>query len=241
MSGRQSGSVILLAALLGLGACGGGDGSHLDDWSSPPVASQLTAGRSSTAPSVDELRHGMAWRGEFSIVIEVWDMCGGIGELQMSNLYTRTESFSFQTAPPVDYGPAATETNAFFVSGGTDPGRGGVVGLAFMSAGVVGLPGQEDDPLILQFWALEYDDGHLTGTLVRDGHELGVDWNRINDDVPLVVCQPWQGTINMPFPMKAGATLDATITDDQVTLVVEGTSHQLERRWRARATATRIG
>jgi hypothetical protein len=243
MSGWQGRSVGLAAALaFGVAACGGSDGSNLDDWASAPTAAHLPGQQtSSAAPTVEELRQGMVWEGEFTIVIEVWDQCNGTGQMTMADRYTKTESFSFQTAPSVDHGPAARESNPFFVSGGTDPTIGGPVGLAFQSTGVIALPGQEDDPYVLQFWELEYETGHLTGRLFEDGSEMGLDWNRISDDQPLVVCQPGTPTVNLPFPMKEGATLDATISDDLVTVVVVGRSYQEERRWRVEATATRTG
>jgi hypothetical protein len=240
MSGWRSGSVILLAALLGLGACGGGD-DNLDEWAGTPASQVAQQASSGTAPGVEDLRRGMVWKGEFTIAIEVWDNCGPAGELVQTDRRTRTESFSFATASPVDYGPAARETNAFFISAGTDPNVGGVVGLALQSTGVIALPGQEDDPYILQFWQIEYDDGHLSGRLYEDGREMGLDWNRINDDQPLVVCQPQAPTVNLPYPMKEGTTIDATIDNDRVSMVIVGGSHDDKRRWRVVATASRAG
>ena len=150
-----------------------------------------------------------------------------------------SESFSFSTAAPVDYGPAARETNPFFISAGTDPDVGGSVVLALQSTGVAALPGQEDEPYVLQYWQLEYADGHLTGKLVEDGRELGLAFNGFQDHDSLIACQPEQGTIVRPYPMKEGATLDAEIGAETVTVVLEGSSYDEARRWRVEATGTR--
>jgi hypothetical protein len=195
---------------------------------------------SSGTPTVDDLRAGMVWEGEFTIRIEVWDYCTTFGKLTKSDSYTRTESFSLQTASPVDYGPAARETNPFFVSAGTDPDEGGSVVLALMSTGVVTLPGQESDPYILQFWNLEYDDGHLTGTLEEDGYEMGLAFNGFQDDDTLITCQPQHGTIVRPYPMREGATIEADFSEDSVDVVIEGRSYDETRRWRVEAEGSLV-
>jgi hypothetical protein len=191
--------------------------------------------------TVEELRQGIEWSGEFRIAIEVWDYCASFPELTMSDSYTRTESFSFSTAAPVDYGSAARETNPFFISAGTDPDVGGPLGLALQSTGVVALPGEEDDPFVLQYWQLAYDAGHLTGELVEDGREMGLAFNGFQDSDTLVPCQPQLGTIIRPYPMHERTTIDAQISGDTVMVVLEGRSVDEARRWRVEGTGTRSG
>jgi hypothetical protein len=238
-----AGRALVVAAALCLSACS-------DDTSDPDSRRESVVPSSSTAldtpaagtpgvPTVEELREGIVWEGEFTIRIEVWDYCTTFGKLTKSDSYVRTESFSLQTADPVDYGPAARESNPFFVSAGTDPDRGGSVVLALMSTGVVALPGEESDPYILQFWRLAYDDGHLRGTLVEDGYEMGLAFNGFQDDDLLISCQPQHGKIVRPYPMQEGATIDARFTDETVTMVIEGRSYDEARRWRVEAEGTR--
>lgn len=248
MVGRTHRAATLTAVLV-LGLTGCGDGAGVEDWTSTPTAAQLPGESvaapappaASGVPTVEELRQRMLWEGEFTIDIEVWDYCNGSGQLMRSAGYSRTESFSFSTDPPVDYGPAARETNPFFVSAGTDPDRGGPVGLALQSTGVVALPGQEDDPYILQFWDLAYDEGHLTGRLVEDGRELGLAFNGFQDQDSLVACQPQLGTIVRPYSMQEGATIDALLRADRVTVVITGQSYDGQRRWRVEGSGTRVG
>jgi hypothetical protein len=230
-------------ATLALAACAE-DPSGSSSRSQPVVASgssgmEAPSGSLGT-PTEDDLRAGIVWAGEFTIAIEVWDYCTTFGKLTKSDSYERTESFSLQTAAPVDYGPAARETNPFFISAGTDPARGGSVVLALMSTGVVTLPGQESDPLILQFWRFTYDDGHLSGVLEEDGWEMGLAFNGFQDDDTLITCQPQQGRIVRPYPMQEGATIEADLSNDTVEVVIEGRSYDETRRWRVEAEGTRV-
>jgi hypothetical protein len=254
MTGRSRRAWLVVA--LGLVLAGCGDSGGVDEWSTTPTAAQLpdqppdqppgpplatTAAPGGAVPTVEELRGRMVWEGTFTIALEVWDYCNGSGQLARSKSYTRTESFSFSTDPPVDYGPAARETNPFFVSAGTDPDRGGPVGLALQSTGVVALPGQEDDPYVLQFWELDYDDGRLTGHLAEDGRELGLAFNGFQDQDLLVTCQPQLGSIVRTYPMQEGTTIDATIRADRVNVVITGQSYDGQRRFHVDAQAVRTG
>ena len=242
-----AGALVLVAALA-LVACA----EDSPDPTSAPAGQPPTPSSSGTAidiplaghagaPTAAELRAGTEWEGEFTIGIEVWDYCTTFAKLTKSESYTKTESFSFQTAEPVDYGPAARETNPFFISAGTDPDEGGPVGLALQSTGVIALPGQESDPYILQFWRIAYDDGHLTGELVEDGREMGLAFNGFQDNDTLITCQPHQGMIVRPYAMKEGSSIDAEFSDESVSVVIAGRSHDETRRWWVEATVTRVG
>jgi hypothetical protein len=244
----RRGAALVLVAAVTLTACSQDSSSTP---TSAPAGAQPTASPSSTAidPSLGEesgapdavtLRAGTEWEGRFTIAIEVWDYCTTFERLSRSARYTRAESFSFTTAAPVDYGPAARETNPFFISAGTDPDDGGPVGLALQSTGVIALPGQASEPYVLQFWKTAYDDGHLTGELVEDGLEMGLGFNGFQDNDTVITCQPHQGMIVRPYPMKEGSRLEAEFTDESVSVVIEGHSHDEMRRWRVEATATRV-
>ena len=238
-------SVIVLAGLLALTACSEdasttGSASAQESRPASAVSTPASFAAGSGTPSVAELRAGTEWEGEFTIVIEVWDYCTSLANLTKSDSYTKTESFSFSTAGPVDYGPAARETNPFFISAGTDPDEGGDVGLALQSTGVIALPGQESDPYILQFWSLTYDDGHLAGELAEDGLEMGLGFNGFQDNDTLIPCQPHQGSIVRPYPMQEGSTIEAELSGDTASVVIEGRSHDQTRRWRVEASATRV-
>jgi hypothetical protein len=225
----------VLLSSLALVSCAEESSSSPDTGPAPPATFV-----GSRIPTTAELRAGTLWKGEFTIDIEVWDLCTTFDAYTKSDSYTKTESFSVQTAGPVDNGPGRKETNEFFLSAGTDVGIGGPVGLALQSTGVVALPGQEDDPLILQYWTLSYDDGHLSGELTEDGTDMGLGFNSFQDDDTLVDCQPFQGMIVRSFRIKEGATIEADFDGDSLSMTITGRSTDQKRRFRVDATATRV-
>jgi hypothetical protein len=220
---------LLTAAVLGLAGCGG-DGAERESW--------FAGSASSSAPTVEELRAGMLWRGKYTNDIEVWEPCGPAGELIQVDRYQRTESFSLATHSPVDYGPGIRETNPFYLSAGMDLRVGGTVGLTIISTSETTLPGREGDPYVYQYWQLQYDDGHLTGSMFQDGTP-NVGEQFINDLRSTSPCQPGGLTFSFRYPLKRGATLEAALQDDRASMVVVAQSIDGTRRWRAVATATR--
>lgn len=245
----ERGVALFLVTALAVTACANGSSEpHPESADQSPTRSAIAStpvdkppSGNPGVPTMAELRAGTEWEGEFTIAIEVWDFCTTFAKLTKSDSYSKTESFSFSTAEPVDYGPAARETNPFFISAGTDPDEAGPVGLALQSTGVIALPGQESEPYILQFWRIAYDDGHLTGELVEDGREMGLAFNGFQDSDTLITCQPQQGMIVRPYAMKEGSSIEAEFGDGSLSVLVEGRSHDETRRWRVEATATRVG
>lgn len=177
------------------------------------------------------------------MTLEAWDYCRspfGKLELTLANTSTRNESFSFTTAPPADNDDGARESNPFYMSAGTDPGKAGKLMLTLFSAGLLSVKGQTNKkPYLQQYWDLDYVRGRLTGELVDDGRELGGAYNNFFDDDSLVPCQPHQGVIRKPCSIREGTTLVGDLSHKQMTMTVGGRNYDEARRFKIEATATR--
>jgi hypothetical protein len=194
-------------------------------------------------PTLAELKKGISWKGTFTMTLEAWDYCrstSGQLKLTRARTYTRTESFSFSTAAPTDNDDGANESNPFYVSAGTNPGKTGSVNMTLFSAGLLGFKDQpQRKPYFHQYWDFDYANGRLIGKLVDDGRELGGAFNVFYDNESFVPCQPQHGTLTKPYLMREGTTLEADLGHDKMTMVVEGRSFDEARRFRIEARATR--
>ncbi len=245
---------ILLAAVGALSACGGYGSTNPTSPTSSASPTTPTSAAGSTGPTsstgappgagvtVDELRAGTEWQGTFSITLEVWDYCAspeGSLELSHAETYTRTESFSFATAGPLEDEDGLQETNPFYLSAGTQPNDPGTVQLTIFSAGLLAVEGSNQQPFLHQYWELRYTGGRINGELVDDARPFGFDNNRFYDASPNTPCQPELGMLPTLYPMQEGATMLADIGEREMTMVVEGRSHDDARRFRIEASATR--
>lgn len=182
-----------------------------------------------------------SYAGTLTTAIRYFNFCGTPSFDEVTQVPS-----TITIGPPVSTAPAQPGFPAA-VGGDANPIRivlGQTSVAANMARGSISLAsalrfGSTSPPIVLQYWRLELNGTALSGTLVEDHREEAAAYNLLAHAAEVVPCRPEFGFYPNQSAIAEGATLTGTVTDQSVTLRIQGSIVETTRAFAAEITATR--